>query len=372
VATPNGLPALFNGELLNVDLGYTIAVGENLCDAIAAFVRRRGARSVILSDASSHVRAIAGRIAAAIGAAPVLAFRLGEPRKRLSTVERVLDAMLAAGVERGTLVLGVGGGVASDLFGFAAATCMRGVAYAHVATTLVAMVDAAIGGKTGVNLRGGKNLAGCFRDPVGVFCDVSALRTLPDPALREGLAEVVKAAIIEGGEFFENLEALSPHPFAQWPWSDVIAAAIKVKTAAVADDRLEAGARALLNLGHTFAHAIERASAYRITHGAAVAVGLRAAGLLALQTGRFSEREHLRVLALLTLLRLPLQTSLESAAILAAMRSDKKRRDNRLHFVLPRAIGDVEYGVDCSDRSVRAVLTRLRRPPERPRSRRHH
>ena len=116
-------------------------------------------------------------------------------------------------MERSELVLGVGGGVASDLFGFACATYMRGVRYAHVATSLVAMVDAAIGGKTGVDLRGGKNLAGCFRDPVGVFCDVAALRYAA-AALRsrEGLAEIVKAAIIEGGEFFEALEELAPHP----------------------------------------------------------------------------------------------------------------------------------------------------------------
>jgi 3-dehydroquinate synthetase len=291
----------------------------------------------------------------------VLAFALGERRKRLGTVERVLEALLRAGVERSGLVVGVGGGVASDLFGFGCATYMRGVRYAHVATSLVAMVDAAIGGKTGVDLRGGKNMAGVFRDPIGVFCDVAALRTLPPAALREGLAEVVKAAIIEGGDFFDAMEELAAHPLTRWPWSSVIDSAIKVKTMTVADDRLESGTRALLNLGHTFAHAIERASEYRVTHGAAVALGLRGAGLLALRTGRFTEAEHLRVLALLALLRLPLQT---------AMSSDKKRRAGRLRFVLPRAIGDVEHGVECDNRSVRAVLARLAEPPEKFRARR--
>jgi 3-dehydroquinate synthase len=342
-------------------LDYSVVVGEDVHDAIADFVRRRASPCLVLCDA--NVVKLARRIAAACGCAAVRAFALGESRKRMATLERVLNAMLEADVERGTLVLGVGGGIASDLFGLAAATYMRGVAYAHVATSLVAMVDAAIGGKTGVNLRFGKNLAGVFRDPAAVFCDVAALATLPDRALREGLAEVVKAGIIDGGEFFENLEMLSPHPFSRWPWVEVIHGAIEVKMAAVARDPLESGARARLNLGHTFAHAIERASRYRVTHGAAVAVGLRAAGELALRTGRFSEREHLRVLALLTLLGLPLQTSVDPGAIFAAMRADKKRRDGQLRFVLPRAIGDVEYGVECNARAVRAVLARLGRSP---------
>jgi 3-dehydroquinate synthetase len=305
-----------------------------------------------------------------LSAPPPVAVALGERRKRLATVEGVLDEMLAARVERNGLVVGAGGGVASDLFGFACAIYMRGVAYAHVATSLTAMVDATIGGKTGVDLRGGKNLAGVFRDPVAVFCDVSALRTLPARAMREGLAEIVKAAIIEGGDFFESLEELAPHPLVGWPWARVIDMAVKVKTMTVADDRMEAGQRELLNLGHTFAHAIERASGYRVAHGAAVAVGLRAAGLLALRSGRFSEREHLRVLALLTLLGLPLQTALEPDAIFTAMASDKKKRGGRLRFVLPRGLGDVEYGVECDPRTVRAVLKRLNEPPQRLHARR--
>lgn len=348
---------------LNSDLGYPIIVGENLEDELRAFARRHGPVSALLADANSKLSPKIANIRAALGASSRIAVELGERRKRLTSVERVLDAMLTAGVERGGLVVGAGGGVASDLFGFACGIYMRGVAYAHVATSLVAMVDAAIGGKTGVDLRGGKNLAGIFRDPASVFCDVSALRTLPPRAMREGLAEIVKAAIIEGGDFFELLEELAAHPLARWPWARVIEMAVKVKTMTVADDRLERGSRAVLNLGHTFAHAIERASRYRVSHGAAVALGLRAAGLLALRTGRWSEREHLRVLALLTLLGLPLQIELEPSSIFAAMSSDKKKRAGRLRFVLPRSIGDVEYGIECDPRSVRAALTRLSEPP---------
>lgn len=351
--------------IVNDDLGYPIVVGDDVRAAIVAFVRQRESPIVILCDDNPHVRRIAQGVAAACGSQPpVLSFALGEERKRLATVEGVLEAMLAAGADRATLAIGVGGGVASDLFGFAAATYMRGVAYAHVGTSLVAMVDAAIGGKTGVDLDGGKNLAGLFKDPVAVFCETRALRTLPLRTLREGLAEVVKAAIIEGHELFEALETLAAHPFLEWPWVELVNASIKVKTMIVSDDRLEAGMRETLNLGHTFAHGIERASNYRVTHGAAVALGLRAAGMLALQTGRFSEREHLRVLALLVLLGMPLRTSVEPDAVYQAMLGDKKKRAGRLRFVLPREIGDVEYGVECNERTVRSVLSRLRRDPE--------
>ncbi len=356
--------------VVNEDLGYPIVIGESLTPTLSAFARRNDRPSVVLCDANREVVAVAREAAGALGSPPVLAFALGERRKRFTTLERVLDELARAGVERTGLVLGVGGGVASDLFGFAAAIYMRGVRYAHLATSLVAMVDAAIGGKTGIDLRAGKNLAGSFRDPVAVFCDVRALGTLPARAVREGLAEIVKAAIIEGGDFFDGLEELAAHPLSRWPWTSVIDEAVKVKTMTVADDRLEAGTRELLNLGHTFAHAIERASAYRTPHGAAVAVGLRGAGLLALRTGRFTEAEHLRVLTVLALLGLPLCTQLDADDILASMRSDKKRRGGRLRFVLPRAIGDVEYGVQCSQPSVRAVLDRLREEPESFRARR--
>jgi 3-dehydroquinate synthase len=352
-----------SGSVTNDDLGYPIVVGEGLRAEIQRFLRSRGAPVFVVCDADPDVERIASGITTGLRDARLLRVPLDEKRKRLATLECVCDLMLGGGADRSALMLGVGGGVAADVFGFAAATYMRGIQYAHVATSLVAMVDAAIGGKTGVNLAGGKNLAGAFKDPVAVFCDVTALRTLPYRSLREGLAEIVKAAVIEGNDFFDALETLSPHPFERWPWATVVADAVKVKTAIVADDRQEAGMRELLNLGHTFAHAIERASSYRVTHGAAVALGLRAAGLLALRTGRFRERDHLRVLALLALLRMPLRTSLDPAAILDAMRHDKKRRSGRLRFVVPRAIGDVEYGVACSDAAVRWVLERLRRAP---------
>jgi 3-dehydroquinate synthase len=345
------------------DLGYPIAIDGSAARGVAAFARERSfKRAVVLCDRNVAERAAA--IAAALGRAPLHAFALGERRKNLRTYGAVLETLAGELTDRRTLIVGVGGGVAGDLFGFAAATYARGVPFVNVATSLVAMVDAAIGGKTGVDLAAGKNLAGAFADPVAVFCDLGALATLPERQLREGLAEVVKHAVIEGGEAFESLETLAPHSLRRWPWETIVAASVGVKAMVVADDRLERGARETLNLGHTFAHAIERVSGYRVAHGDAVAIGLRAAGLLALRTGRFSPQEHLRVLSLLTLLRLPIVSPVsDTDALIAAMRVDKKARDGALRFVLPRALGDVEYGVTAPPRTVRAVLSEIERPP---------
>jgi 3-dehydroquinate synthase len=350
--------------IVNTDLRYPICIGDDTRPAIATFLEHRAQRFLVLADDQREVARLARDIGRLPGAMGVLVIPLGEARKRLTTVEKVHDALLAAGAARDTLIVGVGGGIASDLFGFCAATYMRGVPYLHVATTLVAMVDAAVGGKTGVDVHAGKNIVGAFSDPVAVFAHTAALQTLPYRQIREGLAEVLKAAIIEGHELFESIETLAPHALWRWPWLEIVAEAIKVKTMIVADDRQEAGIRELLNLGHTFGHALETASGYRVSHGVGVALGLRAAGLLALRTGRYSEEEHYRVLATIALLGMPLRTSVGVDAALAAMQSDKKKRGGKLRFVLPRAIGDVEYGVQVPERTVRGVLAQLRRAPE--------
>lgn len=340
-----------------------IVVEGSVREPLRRFMRdRQVTRYVVLCDANvlsiarSLTRGIRGRLA-------LLAFALGERRKRLSTLESVLEALVKSGADRHTTIVGFGGGVASDLFGFAASVYMRGVPYIHVATSLVAMVDAAIGGKTGVDLDAGKNLAGTFSDPVAMFAHVDALASLPYRHVREGLAEVVKHGIIEGGELFDALETLAPHPFVKWPWETIVADAQNVKRMIVNDDRLERGLRETLNLGHTFGHGIERASGYRVSHGAAVSIGLRAAGLLALRTGRFSREDHMRVLTLLALLRMPVWTRETPTAVFAAMGADKKKRDGRLRFVLPREIGEVEYGITAADRTVKAVLERITAPP---------
>ena len=340
-----------------------LVVEGSVREPLRRFMRERGIENFVVLCDANLTNLAAGLTRGVRGRRGVVPVRLGERRKTVTTVGDVLEALMRSGADRGTTIVGVGGGIASDLFGFAASIFMRGVPYIHVATTLVAMVDAAIGGKTGVDLPSGKNLAGTFSDPIAVFTWVDALRTLPYRHLREGLAEVVKAGIIEGNDLFERLETLAPHPFTRWPWETLIHDAQQVKMAIVNDDREERGIREVLNLGHTFGHAIERASNYRVSHGAGVSIGLRAAGLLALRTGRFSREEHLRVLTLLTLLRLPMRMQSSPELVFNAMHADKKKRNGSLRFVLPRAIGDVEYGAKVKDSAVRAVLARITARP---------
>ena len=297
------------------------------------------------------------------GTLAVIPVHLGERRKTWETVGTVLETLARCRADRSTLVIGVGGGVAGDAFGFAASVFMRGVRFLNVATSLVAMVDAAIGGKTGVDLRAGKNLAGTFRDPIAVVCDTGLLATLPKENLREGMAEVVKHAIIEGERAFTRLEALDGKP-REWPWESIVSESVGVKTRIVAGDRFESSARAVLNLGHTVGHAIERVSEYHISHGRAVAIGLRAAGLMAQSLGQFSANDHRRVLALLARIKLPVSYGkLEGDDIVAAMQMDKKRQGGEVRFVLPVAIGRVEYGRAVPSDIVRAAIERCAHAP---------
>jgi 3-dehydroquinate synthetase len=342
--------------------GYPILVGDDPAVAVRDVLARSGAqRAIVLAD-----RNVAGRakLLARAAEAPLVLFKLGERRKTLRTVARALEVLLHGGADRRTLVFGAGGGVATDLFGFAASIYMRGVPFAPVATSVVAMADASIGGKTGVDFAARKNLAGTFRDPVAVLCDLGAIETLRRAQLREGLAEIVKAAVIAGEEPFGRLEALAATPLRAWPWDEVIRAAVETKCAIVAGDRLEAGRREVLNLGHTFGHAIESVAKFEIPHGSAVAIGLRAAGLLGLEQGGFAAADHARVVTLLQAIGLPVRVrGLRRRALLNAMRGDKKARDGRLRFVVPSAIGNVRFGVDASDETVERVLDAVAKPP---------
>jgi len=347
---------------LDERLGYPIIVGTGLLGGVGAIARERGhGRAVVLTDA--NVEPYARRVAESFGnGTPLRSFVLGEERKNLATLAAVYDALAGVEADRGTLIVGVGGGVAGDLFGFAAATYMRGLPFLNVATSLVAMVDAAIGGKTAIDLPAGKNLVGAFADPVAVISDVATLETLPPARIREGLGEMVKHAVLDGEQAFAQLERWASEPFELWPWPELIARNVAVKANVVSRDRLESGDRERLNLGHTFAHAFERASRYRISHGNAVAVGLRAAGVAAQENGSWSSRDQERLVSLLQALGLPVEhRGLDVDEIVTAMRMDKKRREGRLRFVLPRAFGDVVCGVELDDDAVREAVERCTR-----------
>ncbi len=259
----------------------------------------------------------------------------GEQYKTLDTAGRLYGDLLAAGADRSSVVIGLGGGVIGDLAGFVAATYMRGIAFIQAPTSLLAMVDASLGGKVGVDLPQGKNLVGAFKDPLGVFADTAALATLPDDEFRCGLAEIVKAGLINDPALFAHLRLDGPRPI-----ETVIARAVLVKKRLVEQDRLENGPRALLNLGHTFGHAIEHVSRYRWKHGHAVSVGLVAAARLSERRGLCEPGLGDLIEGTLAELNMPTRYSdLDPLALWDVMRHDKKWRGGTAQFIVLEGVG---------------------------------
>ncbi|MDQ3741759.1 MAG: 3-dehydroquinate synthase, partial [Actinomycetota bacterium] len=274
----------------------------------------------------------------------------GEEHKTLATAESLWRAMARAGVSRGDHVRAVGGGVVTDLAGFCAATYQRGIPVVQVPTTLLAMVDAAIGGKTGVDLPEAKNYVGAYHQPLAVLADVETLSTLPRERHAEGYAEVLKTALIAGGRLWERVRAGDPVD------DETIFACARTKVRVVAADERDAGGRQVLNLGHTVGHALETVSDYALSHGAAVGLGLLAAL-------RLSGQEELRreVAELLAAQDLPTAVEADADAVLEVVRRDKKRTGGDVPFVLVAAPGDVSHGHAVGEDAVRAAVEELRR-----------
>lgn len=285
---------------------------------------------------------------------PVLRVPPGEPSKSLACLERVLDALCEAELDRGACLVALGGGVVGDLGGLAASLFKRGIAVLQCPTTLLAQVDASVGGKTAVNLRAGKNLAGTFHDPVAVLADPLTLTTLPGPELRSGLGEVLKTALLDGEGHLTALEEEADRLVALEPdaLEACVARCVRFKASVVAEDPLEAGPRQQLNLGHTFAHAIEHLAGYgAVPHGVAVAAGLGMALEESARRGILADAElPARVAALAARLGLPtglaeLDAAPDRDELLAAMRHDKKNRGGEVRLVLPVRAGEVRLGV---------------------------
>jgi shikimate kinase/3-dehydroquinate synthase len=324
---------------------HPVYVGEGLLDA--GFWPRAGRRFVVTDE---RVGALyAERLAPA---AADVRIPPGEAAKTWGTAERVLRALATAGMDHDDHVAALGGGVVGDLAGFCAAVYQRGVAVVQVPTTLVAQVDSAYGGKTGVDLPEGKNYAGAYHQPAAVLADVAALATLPAEELAAGWAEVVKTALIAGGPLWARVRAGRAEAD-----RDTVLACARTKLAVVAEDERDAGRRQALNLGHTVGHAIETATGYaRYRHGEAVALGLLAAL-------RLSGQDALRgeVAELLAARGLPttLDADVDREAVLAATARDKKRRGGRVGFVLVDAPGAIRVGQPVPDGDLRAAVAEL-------------
>lgn len=268
---------------------------------------------------------------------------LGESSKTLRTLDAIYHRFIELGVDRSCFVLAVGGGIVTDVAGFAASTFMRGLEFGFISTSLLGQVDASVGGKNGVNVEGYKNMVGTFSQPRFVICDVSLLRTLSAREFRTGLAEIIKAGVIADAQLFEMLEQTDFSSLQNDTelLSEIVYRAIKVKADIVERDERESGDRRLLNLGHTLAHAIEKSSS-KFNHGEAVAVGLALIADVAMRRELLSAEDKERIVALLARAGFALEPPVEVRTLLKAVKRDKKSEGDSIHIVFPLAIGHCE------------------------------
>lgn len=284
----------------------------------------------------------------------------GEDHKRLAPLERLAEEMVLRGGDRSSMVVAFGGGIVNDMAGFLAAIFMRGIPVLQVPTTLLAQVDAAIGGKTGVNLVRGKNLIGSFHQPLAVLIDPAALATLPEREYRAGLYEIIKAGIIREAELFRFLAEHREEILARKPEAvdRIIADSVGMKAEVVSVDEREGDLRRILNFGHTFGHALEAETGYtRFLHGEAVAFGMRAAIYLGEITGHCSAEDSVDMLDLLQLYGpIPALGGISPENLVARLAHDKKTVQGRIHFVLPVRIGEVTVVSGVDEEAVREAL----------------
>ena len=293
----------------------------------------------------------------------ILEMHDGEPAKRLHTVEQLAEQLVDARADRKTLLVAFGGGVVGDCAGFLAAIFMRGIPVVQIPTTVVAQLDAAIGGKTGVNLRGGKNLVGAFHQPSAVIVDPELLQTLGDREFRSGLFEALKCGVIRDRRLFEFMSTRAQKILARDPKSveRVICDSVRVKAGVVSADEKESGLRRILNFGHTVGHALEAATDYSyFLHGEAVAWGMIAAAAIARDAGlcRAETAEQIRELVLAYGPLPPVSCHVEE--VVARLQSDKKTIAGSVHFVLPQRIGRVQISSDVPASIVRAAVEMIR------------
>lgn len=358
--------------IVRIDLGergYDVIVGAGLLiDAgkrILPILDQ--ARVIVVSDnnvAPIYLPILSNALAATGIEVKAMTVAPGETSKTFSSLEQLTGEILATNIERNTTLVALGGGVVGDLTGFAASILLRGIGFIHVPTTLLAQVDSSIGGKTGINTAQGKNLVGNFHQPRLVLADVEALDTLPQRELLAGYAEVVKTSLIADADFFAWLESNGGALIAGDPEARIhaIARCCRIKADIVAADECEAGRRGLLNLGHTFAHALEAEAGYSsaLVHGEAVAIGLCMAFDLSHRLGTCSAEDAARVRAHLKRVGLPTR---RTGGVDAAQRLldyiglDKKVKDGRPTFVLARSIGDAFLTQDVPPAEVAAIIT---------------
>ena len=322
---------------------YSVLIGQGLLKQAGAELRRisGGTRCVIVSDsnvAPLYSETLKQSLSEAGFSVSVFVFPAGERSKNSDTYLSLLDHMASHELTRSDLVVALGGGVTGDMAGFAAATYLRGIDYAQIPTSLLAMVDSSVGGKTAIDLKSGKNYVGAFHQPKVVLCDTQLLATLPQEFFLDGCGEVLKYAVLGDPELSEIL-LRDGH---QFPREDVIARCVAQKEDFVAADEFEKGRRQMLNLGHTLGHAIEAVSNFELSHGRAVAAGLCMIARASAKRGLCSVDVVEQIENAANALGLPTGTDIPVSELLKIARGDKKRRNDSISCVVPRTIGTCE------------------------------
>jgi shikimate kinase / 3-dehydroquinate synthase len=333
---------------------HEIALGYGLLENLPALLTQRNLTGTTLIVTDENIKAALPFFNQS-GNTPVVVLPAGEDHKNLATIARLYDAFLAHGLDRNSIVIAVGGGVIGDMVGFAAATYMRGIKWVNVPTTLLSMVDASLGGKTGVDLPQGKNLVGAFYPPSLIVSDPLTLQTLPRREWIGGMAEVIKHGLIDDTSLFEWIEA--GHAFGS---VDVLQQAISVKVRVVNEDPYEKGRRALLNVGHTIGHAVESASGFKLSHGESVAIGMVAEAKLAKRLEVAEAGLPERLARVCAQVGLPVDArGMEPGHIRQLMSSDKKKAGKQLKFALPKRVGEAAYGIEADEAVLMDTLNEL-------------
>ncbi len=351
---------------------YDIRIEFDLLRTCGRVLRELTAAKKVAVITDSHVgpryaTTVAASLREAGFEATISAIPAGEANKTIEHILPIYDQLLTSRIDRKTPVLALGGGVIGDMAGFVAGTILRGVPFVQMPTSLLAMVDASVGGKTGIDHAVGKNLIGVFHQPMAVLIDPNVLRTLPPRELRGGLAECIKHDIIRDAAGFAELEQHLPRALAgDLPWiARLVAHNVAIKAKVVAADPLEQGERAHLNLGHTFGHAIETISNYEIAHGEAVALGMCAAAYVAHKLELLTADEQQRIRRVIAAAGLPTgNLALDSQRVVDAMVFDKKVQAGRIRLVLPQGIGQATIRDDVPVDLMLEAVTSLKKKPE--------
>ena len=340
---------------------YPIVVERGSLARLREFVPARAGKAFVLS--TEDVWQLHGRqVKAAIEGLPheILFFTGGEARKRLAEVEALAEQMVQKGGDRSSLVIAFGGGILTDLAGFLAAIFMRGIPVIQIPTTLLAQVDAAIGGKTGVNLVAGKNLIGSFHQPLAVLIDPAVLDSLPEREYRAGLFEIIKHGVIADPDLFRLMRQERERVRSHVPEvvDRMICDSVRLKAEVVSGDEREEDRRRILNFGHTFGHALEAETTYsKFLHGEAVAWGMKAAALLAEKERILSSEDRREIVECVNSYGpFPPVAGIDPVRLTARLKNDKKTVQGRIHFVLPERIGAVRITAEVEERSVRAAI----------------